>query len=202
MEHRLAAIMITDVVGYSRLMEMDEAGTLTRLKAWRASMLEPTVETHRGRIIKLMGDGVLIELGSAMSAVQCAIELQRKMMDANTLANEPDRIVLRIGINIGDMIGDGDDIYGDGVNIAARLEALAEPGGICISAKVHEEVRGKLASGFEDMGEIALKNIARPVRAYRLRVPELGRGVAAGAPQPDDSGSALARRLAFPEHEW
>jgi TolB-like protein/class 3 adenylate cyclase/tetratricopeptide (TPR) repeat protein len=163
MEHRLAAIMITDVVGYSRLMERDEAGTLERLKEWRSVVLEPIVQVHKGRIIKVMGDGTLIELPSALNAVQCALDLQRRM--AETAAG----FALRIGINIGDVIGDGDDVYGDGVNIAARLESLAGPGGICISGKVYEEVRGKLAIAFEGLGEVALKNITRPVQAYRLR---------------------------------
>jgi adenylate cyclase len=177
MEHRLAAIMITDVVGYTRLMERDEAGTLRRLKDWRSGVLEPTVEAYKGRLIKVMGDGTLIELPSALSAVQCAIELQRRM----TESAQPG-FTLRIGINIGDVIGDGGDVYGDGVNVAARLEPLAEPGGICISGKVYEEVRGKLAVAFEDLGEVALKNITRPVQAYRLR--DGAATDAAAQPQP------------------
>src|SRR5262245_12963897 len=141
MEHRLAAIMITDVVGYSRLMETDEAGTLRRLKEWRSSVLDPTVEAHKGRLIKVMGDGTLIELPSALMAVQFAIELQRRMRDGAAANQEQAGFTLRIGINIGDVIGDGGDVYGDGVNVAARLEPLAEPGGVCISGKVYEEVR-------------------------------------------------------------
>ena len=135
---RLAAIAVADVVGYSRLMEADEVGTLAALKQRRTEILEPAVRAHGGRIVKLMGDGVLIEFASAVNAVKAALELQAKFAEANGALPESRRIVLRIGINLGDVIGEGSDIYGDGVNIAARLEALAEPGGICISAKVHE----------------------------------------------------------------
>jgi TolB-like protein/class 3 adenylate cyclase len=183
MEHRLAAVVMADVVGYSRLMEADEAGTLAAWKERRTSILEPTVRAHGGRIVKLMGDGVLIEFGSAMHAVTGALELQRKMIEANIPVTDARRIVLRMGINLGDVIGEAGDIYGEGVNIAARLEALAEPGGICISAKVHEEVRGKLPSIFEDMGEQALKNIARSIRVYRVRA---GSAIEAASPQPPD----------------
>jgi adenylate cyclase len=165
---RLAAILVADVVGYSRLMEADEAGTLAALKERRKTILEPGVKDHGGRIVKLMGDGLLIEFASAVNAVTAAIELQKKMAEANEGMPEPRRIILRIGINLGDVIDEGADIYGEGVNIAARLEALAEPGGLCISAKVYDEVRGKVAAAMEDMGERTLKNIAGPVRAYRL----------------------------------
>ena len=183
MEHRLAAIMITDIVGYSRLMEADEAGTLQRLKSWRSAVLEPIVQARRGRIIKNMGDGTLIEFASALSAMQAAVELQARMRDSGSETDEP--IVLRIGINLGDVIGDGDDVYGDGVNIAARLESLAAPGGICASAKVYDEIRNKFALDVEDLGEVGLKNIARPVRAYRL-------GEAA-------AGAERAPKLAIPD---
>lgn len=177
--------MVTDVVGYSRLMEADEAGTLRRLKAWRNAVLEPVVEAHKGRIIKNMGDGALIEFASALGAVQAAVELQARMGDTEPDTGEP--IVLRIGINLGDVIGDADDVYGDGVNVAARLEGLAMPGGICASFKVYDEVRNKIALEAEDMGEVSLKNIARPVRAYRLR-----EATAAGA-------ARLQPALAIPE---
>jgi adenylate cyclase len=183
MEHRLAAVVMADVVGYSRLMEADEAGTLAAWKERRTSILEPTIRTHGGRIVKLMGDGVLIEFGSAMHAVAGALEIQRKMTEANIPVTDVRRIVLRIGINLGDVIGEAGDIYGEGVNIAARLESLAEPGGVCISAKVHEEVRGKLPSIFEDMGEQTLKNIARPIQVYRLRA---GSAIEAAPPQLPD----------------
>ena len=167
-QRRLAAIMVADVVGYSRLMEADEAGTLAALKERRTAILQPTVRAHGGRIVKFMGDGVLVEFASAVNAVAAAIELQGKMAHANAGLPEARRIVLRIGINLGDVIGEGSDLYGDGVNIAARLEALAEPGGVCISAKVHDEMRGKGDHAFEDMGEVELKNIANPVRVFRV----------------------------------
>jgi TolB-like protein len=150
-------------------MEADEAGTLAALKERRTSILDPVVRAHGGRVVKLMGDGVLVEFGSAVNAVTGALELQRRMAEANEPLPAARHIVLRIGINLGDVISEGTDIYGDGINVAARLEALAEPGGTCISGKVYEEVRGKLDCAFEDIGEQAVKNISRPVRAYRLR---------------------------------
>ena len=152
-KRRLAAITVADVVGYSRLMEADEAGTLAALKERRKTILEPVVRDHEGRIIKIMGDGVLMEFASAVNAVMAAVELQEKMAEANALLSDDRRILLRIGINLGDIIGEGTDVYGDGVNIAARLEALAIPGGICVSAKVRDESHGRLAVAFEDMGE-------------------------------------------------
>jgi TolB-like protein len=168
-QRRLAAIAMADVVGYSRLMEADEAGTLAVLKERRRMILEPIVRDRGGRIVKVMGDGVLMEFSSAVNAVEAALELQSRMAEANQPVTEGRRILLRIGINLGDVIGEGSDLYGDGVNIAARLEVLAEPGGICISAKVHEELRGKVDFVFEDMGEVELKNIVKPVRVYRAR---------------------------------
>jgi len=168
-QRRLAAILAADVVGYSRLMEQDEAGTLAALKARRNEVLVPVVAQHNGRIVKVMGDGVLVEFGSAVDAVQCAVELQKGFTKANQGVPEDQRIVLRIGINLGDVIVEGSDLYGDGVNVAARLEGLAEPGGIYISGSVHEQVSGKLALEFEDLGERTLKNIAKPVRIYRAK---------------------------------
>jgi len=167
---RLAAIAVADVVGYSRLMEADETGTLAALKDRQKAILEPTVRAHGGRIVKVMGDGVLIEFASAVNAVKAALELQDKFAEANEALPDNRRIVLRIGINLGDVIGEGTDIYGDGVNIAARLEGLAEPGGVCVSDKLHAELRGKIDAFFEDAGEQQLKNIASPVRVYRHRV--------------------------------
>ncbi len=167
-KRRLAAIAVADVVGYSRLMEADEAGTLAVLRERRKTVLEPIVRRHEGRIVKVMGDGVLVEFASAVNAVTAAIELQEKMAEANTQLSEDRQILLRIGINLGDIIGEGTDVYGDGVNIAARLEALAQPGSICVSAKVRDELRGKSQHVFEDMGEVQLKNIANPVRAFRI----------------------------------
>ena len=169
---RLAAILAADVVGYSRLMQEDEAGTLAALKQRRKEIFEPTLARHRGRVVKLMGDGVLVEFGSAVAAVQCAVELQQAMSAAVSSNDGNDQkrktILLRIGVNLGDVIVEGSDLYGDGVNIAARLEALAEPGSICISAKVRDEVQGKIDVKLEDMGEVALKNMERPVHVFKI----------------------------------
>ncbi|WP_156938166.1 adenylate/guanylate cyclase domain-containing protein [Mesorhizobium sp. WSM3626] len=164
----MAAIVVADVVGYSRMMEADEVGTLKALKDRRKSVLEPVIRSHRGRVVKLMGDGVLIEFASAVNAVAGSIELQQKMAEANTGLPEAQRIVLRVGINLGDVIGEGSDIFGDGVNIAARLESQARPGGICMSEKVYNEVRGKIAVTAEDLGHLQLKNIDAPVRAFAV----------------------------------
>ena len=164
---RLVAIMATDVVGYSRMMEQDEAGTLASLKSRQDEILAPKVVQHHGRIVKVMGDGVLVEFGSAVDAVQCAIELQEGFMKINMGIPESRQIILRIGVNVGDVIVDGADIYGDGVNVAARLEAMAEPGGILVSANAHDHVTGKVGVAFEDLGEFELKNITKPVRVFR-----------------------------------
>ncbi len=171
-QRRLAAIVVADVVGYSRLMEANEAGTLEALKERRKNVLEPVVRSHGGRIVKLMGDGVLIEFASAVNAVEGALELQRKMAEANKGVPEARQVMLRIGINLGDVIGEGFDIYGEGVNIAARLEALAEPGGVCMSEKVHNEVRGKIDITTKDLGPVQLKNIATPVRIFAVGTDE------------------------------
>ena len=149
-------------------MGQDEAGTLAALKARRKDVLEPVVARHRGRIFKVMGDGVFVEFGSAVNAVQCAVELQQGMAAANSGLPEDRRIVLRIGVNLGDVMIEGSDLYGDGVNVAARLEAIAEPGGICISRKVHDEVRGRISLAFDDLGEQQLKNIVSPLRVFRV----------------------------------
>ena len=167
-QRRLAAILVADVVGYSRLMETDEAGTLADLRERRKGIVEPLVREHSGRIVKFMGDGVLVEFASAVNTLRCAIDLQKRMAEANEKLPDSRRIVLRIGMNIGEVVGEGSDIFGDGVNIAARLEGLAEPGGICISGKVHDEIRGKLDFSAADLGEVTLKNITRPVRAFRI----------------------------------
>jgi len=167
MERRLAAILVADVVGYSRLMEMNEAGTLAALKAYRVDVLEPLVQKHKGRIVKLIGDGALVEFASAVSAVQCAVDLQAAMAEAYADLPEDGQIVLRIGVNLGEVVVEGDDIFGDGVNVAARLEAVCEPGGVCLSDSVHRQIRGKTDLKFEELGEQNLKNIAEPVRAYR-----------------------------------
>jgi TolB-like protein/class 3 adenylate cyclase len=166
-QRRLAAILAADVVGYSRLMERDEAGTLASLKTRRKDVLAPLVAGHRGRVVKLMGDSVLVEFPSAVDAVQCALELQKGFAKANEDVPEAQWIVLRIGINLGDIIVEGQDIYGDGVNVAARLEGLAEPGGIYVSGTVHDHVASKMGLTFDDLGERTLKNIEKPVRLYR-----------------------------------
>jgi TolB-like protein len=165
---RLAAILAADVVGYSRLMAADEAGTLTTLKARRKAVLEPLVVRHHGRVFKIAGDGVLIEFASPVNAVQCAIDLQQGFSGANAEMPEDRRIVLRIGVHVGDVMVEGSDLYGDGVNIAARLEAMADPGGILISATARDHVGNRIKIGFEDLGPQSLKNIAEPVRAYRV----------------------------------
>ncbi|MGH6881266.1 MAG: adenylate/guanylate cyclase domain-containing protein [Hypericibacter sp.] len=167
-QRRLAAILAADVVGYSRLMQRDEAGTLAALKARRSEILQPTVSKHHGRIVKLMGDGALIEFGSAVDAVECAARLQQAMDAANASVAQDGQIVLRIGINLGDVLVEGGDLYGDGVNIAARLEALADPGGVFLSRTVFNYVKGKTRLEFEDLGERSLKNMAEPVQVYRV----------------------------------
>ncbi len=165
---RLAAILAANVVGYSRLMERDEAATLAALKARRKDVLQPAVAKHHGRIVKVMGDGVLVEFGSAVNAVACAVELQAAMDRANAGVAEDRCIVLRVGINLGDVMVEGSDLYGDGVNIAARLEGLSEAGGLCISASVFEHVNGKVPCSFVSLGLQTLKNIDRPIEVYRL----------------------------------
>jgi len=164
---RLAAILAADVAGYSRLMGADEEGTLARLMSYRRALLEPNIAAHNGRIVKTTGDGLLVEFSSAVDAVRCALAVQRGM--AASAAGPPERrIQFRVGINVGDVLADGEDILGDSVNIAARLEGIAEPGGICLSAAAYEQVRGKLEIAIADMGEQDLKNIARPLRTYRV----------------------------------
>lgn len=169
MQRRLAAILAADVVGYSRLIEADEAATLTALRERRKKILEPLVSKHHGRIVKVMGDGVLIEFGSAVEAVQCAVDLQEEMSKANEGLAPDKAILLRIGVNLGDVVIDGGDLFGDGVNVAARLEGLADPGGICVSAPVRNELHGRLTFDFEDAGEVSLKNLARPVHVFRIQ---------------------------------
>ncbi len=167
MERRLAAIMAADVVGYSRLIRADEEGTLAALKALRADLIDPKLAERNGRIVKLMGDGMLAEFASVVEAVRTAVETQAAVAERNAGLPEDRRIAFRVGVNLGDVVIDGDDIHGDGVNIAARLEGLAEPGGICVSDKVYEEVRDRIDVAFEDLGEQEIKNIDRPVRVWR-----------------------------------
>jgi adenylate cyclase len=185
-ERRLAAILAADVAGYSRLMGADEEGTLAALKALRRELADPKIKEHRGRIVKTTGDGLLIEFASVVDAVRCAVEVQREMAERNADVPPDRRIEFRMGINIGDIIKDGRDIYGDGVNLAARLEALAEPGGICASRAVREQVRDKLDFSFEDMGEQQVKNIARPIRVHRILL-----GETPGRPEPASVSTKL-----------
>jgi class 3 adenylate cyclase len=172
---RLAAILAADVVGYSRLMGTDEERTHERLKGHRRQVVDPKIREHHGRIVKTTGDGMLVaEFPSVVDAVRCAVELQRAMLDRNADIADDKRITFRIGVNLGDVIAEAGDIYGDGVNVAARMEALAEPGGICISGTVWDHIRDKLAYPFEDRGEQSVKNIARPVRVFGLDAAAIG----------------------------
>jgi TolB-like protein/class 3 adenylate cyclase/tetratricopeptide (TPR) repeat protein len=181
-QRRLAAILAADVVGYSRLIGTDEEGTLTRLRALRAELVDPTVVTHRGRIVKTAGDGILIEFASVVDAVRAALDVQRAMAAQNADIPDENRIEFRIGINLGDVVVEADgDLLGDGVNVAARLEAAAEPGGIYLSRSAHDQVKGKVDTEFTDMGERNLKNIAEPVRIYRVGP---GHGAPAAAVMP------------------
>ncbi len=167
MERRLAAIMVADVVGYSRLIRSDEEGTLAALKALRANLIYPKLGEHNGRIVKLMGDGMLAEFPSVVDAVRAAVETQQAVAEHNSGLPQDKRIEFRVGINLGDVVIDGDDIHGDGVNVAARLEGLAEPGGVYVSAAVYDQVRDRIDFPFEDLGEREVKNIDRPVRVWR-----------------------------------
>src|ERR1043166_1085976 len=166
---RLAAIVAADVAGYSRLIGTDEQGTLNRLRSIRTEVVDPKISEHHGRLVKTTGDGLLVEFGSVVDALRCAVEIQQSMAERNT--GPSDKIEFRIGISVGDIVVEDGDIFGDGVNVAARLEGLAEPGGICVSARVQEDAAGKLDFTFEDIGDQTLKNIARPIRAYRVRIP-------------------------------
>ena len=167
MDRRLAAILAADVVGYSRLIRADEEGTILALRSLREELIDPKIQEHGGRIVKLMGDGVLVEFASIVDAVKCSADIQREMAALNSDTPETQQIVIRMGINLGDVVVDGDDIQGDGVNVAARLETLSEPGGMCISDAAHEQVRDRLGLMFEDLGEQNVKNIDRPVRVWR-----------------------------------
>jgi class 3 adenylate cyclase len=172
-QRRLAAILAADVVGYSRLMGVNEVATLQALKARRREVIDPAIAAHHGRIVKTTGDGMLVEFASAVDAVNCAMTVQKSMADRNDVmaanADGNPRIVFRIGINVGDIIIDGDDIFGDGVNVAARVEAECEPGGVYLSANAFEQIRSKTSFAFDDMGERHLKNIDRPIRVYSAR---------------------------------
>ena len=185
MDRKLAAILATDLVGYSRLMGVDEAGTLAALKAHRSELFDPLVAQHNGRVVKLMGDGALIEFGSAVDAVECAIDIQRAMAERNNGVDEQHRLAYRMGINLGDIIVDDDDIYGDGVNVAARLESAAHPGGVCISGTIYDQIEGKIDLVFEDLGPQQVKNIAKPVRMYQLNASAVAPPEVDGASRDD-----------------
>jgi adenylate cyclase len=166
---RLAAVLAADVAGYSRLIGADEAGTLAAFKTIKADLFDPTLAAHHGRLVKTTGDGFLAEFSSVVDALHCATEVQAQMAERNATVSTDKRIDFRIGINVGDIVVEDGDIFGDGVNVAVRLEGVAEPGGICVSARVQEDAAGKLNLCFDDIGEQQLKNIARPVRVYRVR---------------------------------
>jgi adenylate cyclase len=173
-ERHLTAILAADVAGYSRLTGIDEEGTHARLQDHLCTLVDPKIAEHRGRVVKYTGDGLLAEFASVVDALRCAVDVQRGMAERNTDVPQEKRIELRIGINVGDIMIDRGDIFGVGVNVAARLEGIAEPGGICISEAAYQQVRDKLDVRFQDAGEQQLKNIARPVRTYRVRIEEEG----------------------------
>ena len=195
-ERRLAAILASDVVGYSRLMGEDEEGTLAALKTLQRELIDPKAREHCGRLVKTTGHGALVEFASVVDAVRCAVEVQRHMAERNADIPAERRIEFRIGINLGDIMIEEGDIYGDSVNVAARLEALAEPGGICVSRVVRDQVRDKLDFGFEDLGEQQVKNIARPVRVYRVLIGGAPMARRAARAVPDRPSIAVCRSRA------
>jgi class 3 adenylate cyclase/pimeloyl-ACP methyl ester carboxylesterase len=200
-QRRLAAILAADVVAYSRLMQADEVGTLEALKAHRRELIDPVIADHRGRIVKTTGDGALVEFASVVDAVGCAVAIQRGMMSRNVNLAEDVRIVFRIGINVGDIIIDGDDIFGDGVNIAARLEALCEPGGLCISRAANDQIRDKLSLTFADLGEQAVKNISRAVGVFGLAAKEIEALPEPEVAKPGAGPASAATRQPEPHYE-
>ena len=194
MERRLAAVLAADVAGYSRLMGCDEEGTLARIKSCRKALLDPAIAEHRGRIVKTTGDGMLVEFASAVDAARCAVEVQRGMAQQNADVSQDVRIEFRVGIHVGDIIIDENDIFGDGVNIAARLEGIADPGGVCISDDAYRQIRSKVDVPFEDMGSQILKNIVEPMRVWRMSIS----GGAVSASRPSASFGTFQSRP-FPD---
>ena len=191
-ERRLAAILAADIVGYSRLIEQDEAGTLAAIKALREQAIDPLLAEHKGRIVKLMGDGAIVEFASVVDAVACAVAVQKAVAELQAKMPPDRRIVFRIGINLGDVVVEGDDLLGDGVNVAARLEQLCEPGGVLVSGTAYDHLQGRLGLPLEFTGEQQVKNIARPVRAYRVRLD----GVAVAGAASARAAARAARALA------
>jgi class 3 adenylate cyclase len=193
-ERHLAAILAADVAGYSRLMSTDEVGTLARLRTHRAELLDAAIEMHRGHIANTAGDSILAEFGSVVDAVTCEIKIQRGMLERNAEIPPDQRIEFRIGINLGDVISEGTDIFGDGVNVAARLESIADRGGICISRQVLDQVEGKLDVTYRELGRQNLKNIAKPVEVYAIRLDD------AASPGSRFLATANLRRYAIAKH--
>ena len=193
-ERRLVAILAADIVGYSRLVERDEAGTLAAIRGLREAVIDPLLAEHQGRIVKLMGDGAIVEFGSVVDAVACAVAIQQAVAERQAEAPADRRIVFRIGINLGDVVVEGDDLLGDGVNVAARLEQLCEPGGVLVSGTAYDQLQGKLGLPLEFIGEQRVKNIERPVRAYRVRLD--GRASGRLDPVQRSGGGHRCRRAA------